>query len=587
MRHSDSTDILRKARGELQAPEGATSPGIGVTLSVGGTREQRTLVDEHERLHMELNSCNSFGLLLSLIGAGQGKLSPDERSELLSNLVQTCRTVHEVYATTISTWQVPRDRREGALSPYPGYVYFLRLGERFAQGHAPESMVSTALVVGACVASMQVPLELLLEEQGGQLSGGLQVAAAHRPNERFSELARGLDDEGFDFSWTTRDVDPRWLKERDPDPYGSPDYKQAYHEVLIRAYHQYGWWLSQRGYPVLPWDGHLKYRTLDSTVGAGSFDEQHLGGAEVETLAAETAARSDRHQAVRSGEQQSLRRPGGKGALRILSGTDPVLFAHTESAPGLHVIARPVESVIQSYGVADEHADVLRSVAYGGVLTAVRKMYYEEEGPLTVLGLLRSVDDFQTLIEGCIADSRIPPSFVSSTSVSCLFSQGWADEWITPLRHITHPVLLYDLPPTVFLDLEEKNELRFTSVMFEKERGEDQHLDPVRGVAVERTRAYMKMDRWTAFLGSEVLMSNFAARLSDLSGAVPGESILQSPLGRAMFHLAHEEPEFHFRGGEFIPPVQIREPVLDQATFDRWDALARRLVAHQASWQEE
>jgi hypothetical protein len=536
---------------------------------------------------MELNGCTSFGLLLSLVGMRGADLPDGERSATLGSLVEMCRTVHEVYATTISTWQVPGDEREAALAPYPAYLRFLRLGERFAQGHLPDSMVSTALVVGACVTSMQVPLEMLFEGRGERLSGRLQVKPAHRPDERFLELVRAVDAGRLDFSWIARDVDPRWLQGRNPDPYGAPDYKQAYHEVLIRVYHQYGWGLSQKGYPVLPWDGHLEYRTLDTVVGAGSFDEQHLGEAEVNELATATATRSNRHQAIRSSEQQSVRRPGGEGALTIQSTAEPALFAHMESAPGLHVVARPVEGVIQAYDVAAEQADGLRKAARGGVLTAVRRMYYEEDGPFTLLGPLRSVDDFQALVEACIADARIQPSIISSTSVSCLFSQEWAEEWITPLRHVTHPVLLYDLPLTVFLPLEQKNELRFTSLGFEKKRKEDRHVDPVRGVAVERTQAYMKMDRWTAFLGSEVLMSNFAARLDDLASTVPDESLLRSPLARAMFHLAHEEPEFHFRGGELIAPAQIREPAIDPAEYARWDALARRLLAHQIDWREE
>lgn len=583
-RRLDPGDIFRAASQEIPAPEGLTRPGAGVVLGPGGTRPQRTLVDEHERLHMELNGCNAFGLLLSVVGVGAIDLPEDERVRLLVTLVESCRNVHEVYATAISTWAMPPEQQRTALASYPDYVGYLTLGEQIAQGRTPGSMVATALVVGACVSSMQVPVDQVRD--GQLLSAGFEVPDRHRPDARLLELVRAIGEGCFDFSWIEQKVDERWCRGSDPDPYGSPGFKQAYHETVIRIYHQFGWRLSRLGYPVLPWDGHLQLQTVDTVLVPGDFSEQHLSAAAVDELAAATAERSNAHHAVRSSERQSLHRPSYGERVTIRPPTMLEEFTHSNPAPGLHLIARPVESVVAAYGLTEDQAGVLRGAAMDGILTAARKMLFRPEGVLTFLGPLRSSADLRAMVEACIADRGIPPSIVSSTSVSCLFHQEWAREWVVPLRLATHAVLLYDLPPSLFLALEEASSLRFAPISFEKAHSDDRHVDPLQGVAVECTGAVERMDRWTAFLGSSVLMTNFAARLADLGGVIADRLILRSPLGSAMYRLAHEEPELAFSGLERSgSPPQIREPAVGPAAVAEWHLLRRRFAAHQLAWK--
>jgi hypothetical protein len=583
MRRLDPSDFLRVAGGGTGTPEGITRPGRDVILSSGGTRDERILVDEHERLHVELNGCNSFGVLLSMVGAGLLEVPLAQARDLLGQLVEACRTVHEVYATTISVWSRPEVDRAGSLASYPSYRTFLKQGEELAAGYSPDSMVAVALVVGACVASMQIPLDLVLDSKGQGLGDEFKD---HRPNDRLRELLAAVRADSFDFSWARTEVDGRWLEGRDPDPFGSPAYKQAYHETLIRIYHQYAWWLSRRGHPVLSWDAHLRYRDPLAFVPAGKFEDQHLAPAELEALAEATARRSNSRHGVRSSERQSLRRPRYGGPVRILPLEEIAVFAHFLDAPGLHLLARPVDALVSAYALSPGQESVLRRHSLDGVITALWTV--AEDGgtePVTLLAPLRRAENLVAVLRGCVADPRIPPSIVSTTSFSCLFSRRWLEEWVVPLRLVTHATLLYDLPPSVFLEVEVGSELRFTPVSFERPGQEDSDVDPLQGIAIERAGSVGLMDRWTAFLGSEVLMSNLVARLGDLEVATPDRSVFSGPIGTAMLHLAEEEPEFHFRGPGPCASASIREPAANPARFALWVQLARRFAAHQVTWK--
>ena len=248
---------------------------------------------------------------------------------------------------------------------------------------------------------MQVPLHLLLGGREDWFPRPLDTQPSHCPDERLSAVLSSVEGKEFDWSWITRDVDPRWLTASPPDPYGSRDHKRDYHTILIRAYHQYAWALSRRDIPVLAWDTHLRYRTIPifSRLDPGVFPEQHLSPPEVEALEGATAALSNKLQIILSSEGQSLHRAAFQTTLRV----EPLMeivspapselnlrdFVHTSPA-GLHLIVRPTEAVIASHATSQEQVDLLRAATLDGVVTAVRAVIDSSNGVQTVLGLMTS-----------------------------------------------------------------------------------------------------------------------------------------------------------------------------------------------------
>lgn len=153
----DSDDIFRASCGDL-APSGLTRPGVGIVLAAGGDPALRLVVDEHERLHMELNAASAFGILMALVGAGAFDLRDEDTASVLSGLVRLSRTTHEVYATTLSIGVLPAAEQFAAMEQYHQYKRYLGMGRVLTCGFDQNTLVGTALAVGACVACMQVPL---------------------------------------------------------------------------------------------------------------------------------------------------------------------------------------------------------------------------------------------------------------------------------------------------------------------------------------------------------------------------------------------------------------------------------------------
>jgi hypothetical protein len=187
----DHDDILRAA----SLPAGASgfaTPGVGATLRAGGTADSRAMVDEHERLHMELNGCTSYGLLLSYIGVGAAPLRGGERIAALNRYVKACRSTHETYATSLSLSARSPRARLAALEPYTGYLQYLDRGETLANGFPLESVVGQAFVVAGCVAAMQLPLPAVLRRDPHWYLDAPSDEPALTPDHRLDVIARAI-----------------------------------------------------------------------------------------------------------------------------------------------------------------------------------------------------------------------------------------------------------------------------------------------------------------------------------------------------------------------------------------------------------
>jgi hypothetical protein len=589
----DRNDVFRAATSRMGLAEGVTRPGVGTILYRGGVVGQRWMVAEHERLHAELNGCNSFGLLLSEVGQRSNRNEPG-KLQLLEGLIDLCRTTHEVYATSLSVWQVPLENRAEALTEYPDYHNYLRMGEIFSGGYPPESMVARALVVAACVIAMQVPLGLAINNRKKWDAVPVDIGAKYRPDERLAQL---LDCLPKDLSWVTRDVDARWHRASKLDPYGSGSFKRAYHRVLIQAYHQMGWALKAGGIPVLPWDAHLRYRLLEDLLGdtqTGSFTHEHLAADEVSRLGAATDTASNAFHGIRSSERQSVRRTTYGGTLIVapvveIESVEDFLsyihsYIHPKPTPNFHIVARPVESLISAYDVSDEHATTLRSMAIGGVLTALRTVVSDGGRWVTFLAVMPGSAYLQLLLTMPVADDTCPPTLVSTIAASCLFSSAWRDEWVTALRVATCPVLLFDWSPSLYLAAFRDPD-GIDLAIINVQPGEISDADVLHALLMGRRRAPEAIERYVAFIGSEVMIRNLALRLCAVTDASMDNSVLSLETTSAILRLASEEPEFNFSGHEYFEPANISEPIVRPGELARWRYLHKTLQIRRTRWR--
>lgn len=588
----DSDDIFRASCGDL-APSGLTRPGVGIVLAAGGDPALRLVVDEHERRHMELNAASAFGILMALVGAGAFDIRDEDAASVLSGLVRLSRTTHEVYATTLSIGILPAAEQFAAMEQYHQYKRYLAIGRALTCGYDQNTLVGTALVVGACVSCMQVPLYSAIAHDDDWYTKPLTVRAEHSPDYRLDRVQRMLRHGDLDFGWIRTTVEPRWMREKTVDRYGSAEYKAAYHGLLIRIYHQYGWALSRLGMPVIRWDSHLQYRGSLDRDEVGVFASPAIDLDDLVTLTAATAAKSRKTAVIATSELQSLQRATYGQPVVWLSlegldtreiGTDGLnLFEQPSPHPGFHIAVRPVEAVVSAHGLSGEDADALRAGATDGVLTALRTVTRTADGAVvTILGIMKSNLALDHLVGACMRDPALTPVFVSTLSLTSLFSAGWREEWLTGIRHVTHPVMVSDSSTRLFAALQADPDgfsFQQLRVLGGTHRGDDVDV-----IAVERNGAEHTVERYNVVFGGGVLISNLAMRLAELPGAHASADVIRSPIRSAVAHLALAEPQFGYSIATLgFTPSLPSEPTVPPEEWQRWLSLQRRLRDHQVA----
>lgn len=589
----DSDDILRASSGDI-GPSGLTRPGLGVVLAAGGDPALRLMVDEHERLHVELNRASAFGGLIALVGRRVLDIPDEDTANVLAGLIRLSRATHEVYATTLSVGVLPAAAQFAAMEQYQQYKRYLAIGRALTCGYDQNTLVGTALVVGACIACMQVPLKAAITHDDDWYKKPLAVRAEHTPDYRLDRVLRMLRSREMDFDWIRTAIDRRWMTERTTDPYGSPEFKTAYHDLLIRIYHQYGWALARHGMPVIRWDSHLRYmREGLHADEIGVFASPTIAADELAALSAATAAESRKTAPIASSELQSLQRAtyGQPVVVLLLDGLDSRepgrdalnLFDHPSPYPGFHLVVRPVEAVLAAYDISDDQAEALRAAATDGVLTALRIARQTDDGTVvTLLGVMRTSEALDHLIGACVRDPGLTPSFVSTITLTSLMSAGWREEWLTGIRHVAHPVMVSDASTRLLAALEADPD----GFSYQRIRvgGRRRDSDAIDVLAIERNRAEHTVERYNVVFGGCVLISNLEMRLAELPGASMSEEVLRSSVGTAVAHLEIAEPEFglSITALGFTPSLPS-EPTVSPDQWQRWLSLQRHLHDHQVA----
>jgi hypothetical protein len=469
-------DILAAATTSATAASGRTNPGQGSILLRGGSEAERRMVEEHERLHVALNSYSAFGRLLNEVGVlfrrAPDASARDARRAQLGGLIELCHRTHEIYATTLGLWRVtPIDQAcDDVLANYPAYDGYLSDAREMSSGFAERSLVAENLIHCACVAAMQIPLHHLLDADA-QVAAYDYVAAHDydlprelRPDVRMEILL--ADVRLLDLSATIAAVPSDWLKPSDVASRSiMPLEMRRLHALAIRLYVQFGTLLSQHRMPVLEWDGHLAYdpsprpKPRPRLIEADSRDllaDQEIAPAADRTITAVPFSRvslktNDGQRVVVLGVRTRML----AAVVSDFTGDSWQLsdFVDSQPIPNVLVVVRPVEMVIEQYSPNLQTEQLLRETARGGVMTAVRNTVPTTDGGFaTVLGVLTDYWQLARLTSLRLSGGAFPPHVLASVALSCITSPAWTSHWGTPILYAADPVVLVDVPAARWLD---------------------------------------------------------------------------------------------------------------------------------------
>jgi hypothetical protein len=576
------------------------------------------MVAEHERMHMDLNGHCSFGNLLVRIGKQVDRTDSSEVAlawrTRLGELVELCRTTHEVYATPISLWHTVRSA-DDALNSYPDYRRYLELGRELSQGFVEWSMAAEYLIVTACWVAMAIPLHDLLGECDETTLDPVSIPDALRPDVRLRAILDRRD--SLDFSWLAETVPESWLTDRarevtQREIISRASFLEMTTTISIRLYLQYGELLEAAGMPVLEWDGHCKYtsaRIADTPAPPAllSCSAEGASADYVSRTVKETLLGVHPRLSLETYEEERLirRDPAGHLHVRNIAGfpvqsdTDWALvdFVVDTPIPHILIIVRPVELIIEQYSPDDRTIALLRAAARGGVVTAARAIAAREEGEIfTVLALLTEHEHLSLLCRLPTEPGRYPPDIISSTSLSCLFAGEWSEYWMVPFHLLSSPVTLCDMLPSNWITMLEASEetvgVTFSTVQLRPPPDHSlSHVDALSALVVERADADGMMDRWTVFFGSPGVIGALAGTLTDQAtikariSADPSRST--SPAAAVLQRLSGEEPWFDPMGISYVQVESASEPRVDRELLALWFAVRRSLQARQATWREQ
>lgn len=612
-------DVLEASTSQSASASGATVPGRGSLLYPGGVDEMRSMVAEHERLHMDLNAHSSFGALLVRLGREVDRMGSDQgglaRHARLGELVECCRTTHEVYATPISLWHTVLSA-DDALDSYPGYRTYLELGRKLCHGFLEWSMAAEYLIVAACWVAMQIPLHELLKGTDEDTLEPATIPDVLRPDVRLQQIVDRRN--SLDFTWLAKAVPEPWLAERAIDVSRTglaflDSFTETCIGISLRLYLQYGKLLESLGMPVLEWDGHCKYTTRRV---ADTPHPPALLSRSIEGTSAEYVSRTVKQTlrvvhprlSLETHEQERLvrREPAGPLYARDItnflaqSNTDWALvdFVADTLVPHILIVSRPVELLIEQYSPDARTVAVLRAAARDGVVTAVRMIGVPEGGGeiFTVLALLTEYKDLRLLSTLPTDPQRYPPDLISSISLSCMFARGWSDYWTIPLQIVTSPVAFCDVLPSSWMTMleasEEDVDLAFITVLVKPSPGYSlAQIDSVGALVAECADAEGALDRWTVFFGSQGVIGSIAGALTyhaTIKASTSAEvSRPTSPAGVVLARLSSEETWFDPAGMSYVKAQPVREPQVDQGVLQLCVALRRSLRARQAMWRRD
>jgi hypothetical protein len=552
---------LRLDRNDIAATvaHGATVIGWGTVVDArSGDRGAAAMVSEHERLHVSLNQASAFGMLL--------RAWATHRPDHLGDVIEMCRTTHEVYATYLSVWIGDGDP-QSVLEDYPDYVGYFEQGQRLAREFAGGSVAARAAVSAACQAAMQPQLS----DAATQLQEGrLLVPENSRPDNRLALLVDaeprlGHLAEPFPIAWSRGSIGATIERESTRD---SGESLRADAKRLTRSmYEAFAEVLGSAGFGCLPWqeDGALDPEVL----ALGLLGER--GGLPPSLDLGGTSSDAPRNPFLlnlqASDGERWVQHEGGRAYVAHLADipesaeeNEPQLghfVARVPEASHVFVVARPLGLLLEQYEISERAQRLLRAAATDGVITAVRHVGFDEEGGrVTILGILSSASQLD-LLRSLDTDLGL----LADITMAGLVSVDWMGYWLHSLRP-DEVVLGCDIPLSHWLEAAEAEptppRLRFVCFEAIPETGSA----PTEVLAVEYEDAAGKADRRQLILGGPIAVSSLASALAESPRVVARhdrELVSGSkPLKAVVSRLVEEEPWFERRGHEYMNAVRAK-----------------------------
>jgi hypothetical protein len=247
----DPDDIAASA-----TAQGVTLVGWGTVVDAGGgDRDTAAFVSEHERLHVNLNSSTSYGILLRACAI--------HAPRHLGSAVELCRTTHETYATYLGIWVVLEEPQR-VLAAFPDYLRYFALGERLAREFRAGGIAARNAVSAAARAAMHLPLPGL----AAQLRDGeIAIPEDAGPDRRFAVLCEAAPPVrellgAFPTTWLDEPIEKTLEEEHGL----SKDEMEKLNHVLFERYAEV---LRTEGFPTLDWNAHQQDDDIRAIAGLG------------------------------------------------------------------------------------------------------------------------------------------------------------------------------------------------------------------------------------------------------------------------------------------------------------------------------
>lgn len=262
-----------KTKGQYMFSSWEVQPGKG------SDSENRRMVSLHESHHAALNDQTAFGGLMHCIHyLGINGHQQEQHTKTLIALVNSCRTIHECYATYISLLFVANTldkylpQRERLLEGYDTYVdYYQAMAQiclpfqgAFLQFHACSS------VARICMQSRSI--ETFLDVGPDQFTFG-DIRAKDQPDERFRILQSEINGAFWEKAW--EHVKKQFLNHPAigliEQHENQPENTKMFHQAMDKRYdalssrileifhNELNALLAQQGSDSLPYDGHQEF----------------------------------------------------------------------------------------------------------------------------------------------------------------------------------------------------------------------------------------------------------------------------------------------------------------------------------------
>lgn len=526
-----------------------------VRLGCDPNSPQARMATLHEMYHGLLNDSTAYGTLLHAVGLlAREQPSEVKHAQLLNDLIERCRTVHEIYATYSSVFLLGQGRCDPALvEPYPDYPSYLGDALEIAN-LMPNPAIGFQFVQSAIRAAMQPDCLSLFAstpaEDWNELLLRLDVGV---PNERFSLLRNPvfLRSAVEELSrWSGAQTDPLVREVLDACPKSEVEYDNLIREELDPATDLIGAYLyelcrgqlQRLGQSCLTYNGHQSHTAevlAEATRGLPQESARRLAAAPEGSRLDDLLSGFAQERLVISPERM-------RGRWLRLEDIPEEKWSTLLVGPKPHALV-----VVRSSLRLEEQYDFGASGAPPGdssrAVVAVRRRAIELDGRATIeFVVICDAEQLQRFSERVASSAPV----LASCAMSILGDAEWQSAWLPVLRQLAHFDVLVDLDPFEYVRAwAHKNE--FVTAFTTMNLDDGTHKRMVMALRPNADGDLIFLAPCTSVFCSAMvveLRTLMAAGAPFEETAAPFDADMGS-LVLILSHLFREEPWFDFRAG--------------------------------------